>query len=97
MRGLATLAIRHAAHHWGRTGVLAACLAILVSIPIASRWIGSAFEGRLRARAETVPLVVGAKGSRFDLVFSALAFRATDLAPTPMRIYEELRAREDAE
>lgn len=97
MTGLVTLAVRHAAHHWGRTGVLAACLAILVSIPVASRWIGSAFEANLRSRAETVPLVVGAKGSRYDLVFSALAFRATDLAPTPMRLYEEIRDRKDAE
>ncbi|MEL6328989.1 MAG: ABC transporter permease [Planctomycetota bacterium] len=90
MTGSAYLALRYALHHPLRTGVLAACVAVALALPAGSRAILERFESSLYARARTVPLVVGAKGSRFDLAFSALYFRATDLAPTPYREYAEL-------
>lgn len=90
MKGLATLAIRHATHHWGRSLVLVACVAIVLSIPLASRVLIARFDASLHARAETTPLIVGAKGSRFDLTFGALYFRATDLDPIKLVHYHEL-------
>jgi len=90
MRGLLALALRHLVHHWGRSALLAACVAIVLTIPVAARALIASFEEALHARAETTPLIVGAKGSRFDLTFGALYFRSGDLDPIELGHYQEL-------
>ncbi len=69
------LVLLHAAHHWVRTLLLAAAASVALALPIAGRFVVDRFETDLRERAQTVPLVVGAAGSRFDLVFTSLHFR----------------------
>src|SRR5690606_27308952 len=63
-----------------------------MALPVATRAATASFEQSLRARARATPLVAGAPGNRFDLAFSALHFRAGDLAPVPLRQVEELAA-----
>ncbi|MEM7622654.1 MAG: ABC transporter permease, partial [Planctomycetota bacterium] len=90
MIGVLFLALRHTAHAWGRSTVLAACVLVVVALPLGTRVVLQAFEASLRERAATVPVVVGAKGSRYDLVFNGLYFRASDLDTTPWSVYGAL-------
>lgn len=91
IRGIAHTAARSLVHAWGRTLILTACVAIALALPIASRLVAKDFEAALRARAADVPLIVGAKGSRYDLAFAGLYFRPGDLQSTPRRMVEQLR------
>ncbi|MEM0983867.1 MAG: ABC transporter permease [Planctomycetota bacterium] len=90
MIGAVRIAAAHARHRWGRSLVVCACLTLTIALPLVSRAMTSAFDRELRARAEGVPLVVGAKGSRFGLVFNALHFRRSDLDTVPLGLYDEL-------
>ena len=91
MSGVFHLALRHATAHRGRSAVLTLCLTLVVGLPLLSRGLVSAFESELRDRAETVPLIIGAKGSRFDLVFAALHFQKVDTDPIAFRVFDRLR------
>jgi len=70
--------------------VLIVCLAVAIALPLTSRVLVARFDRSLHARAATTPMVVGAKGSRFDLVFGAIYFRATELGTTTMGRYDAL-------
>lgn len=75
--GIVWLASRHAIHHRWRTLTIAACISVTVALPFLARLVASAFEAGLYSRAAGIPLFVGAKGSRFDLVLNGLYFRGT--------------------
>ena len=45
-------------------------------LPLAAHWAADAFDEALGARAATTPMIVGARGSRFDLVLHGLYFRS---------------------
>ncbi|MEL6583852.1 MAG: ABC transporter permease [Pseudomonadota bacterium] len=74
MRGAFFLAWRHLLHHAGRSAVIVLAIAVIVAVPMTLRDVISAADARLTERAEQTPLVIGAKGSRLDLVMSALYF-----------------------
>jgi len=95
--GAVRLALWHLVHHWGRSAVIGACLTLTMALPMVSRAVTDAFERELHARAEGVPMVVGAKGSRFGLVFSALHFRRPESDTVPLSLYEELLADANAD
>lgn len=90
MSGLAYLATRHALRRWGRSLVLVLSVAVALALPATSRVLVARYDEALHARAATTPLVVGAKGSRFDLVFAALYYRSADLGTTTVGRYEWL-------
>lgn len=79
MIDLLHLAWRHLLHHRGRSLVLVLCLTVVLALPWATRSLVSIWQDNLLARAEATPLVIGAAGSRFDLVLHALHF--TTAAP----------------
>jgi putative ABC transport system permease protein len=72
--GVLRLAWRHARHRWGRSLILIACLTVTLMLPLAVKRLVDHFEQDLMARALATPLVVGAKGNRFDLVLKSLYF-----------------------
>jgi putative ABC transport system permease protein len=72
--GLLRLAWSHARHHWGRSLILIACLTVTLMLPLAVKRLVDHFEQDLMARALATPLIVGAKGNRFDLVLKSLYF-----------------------
>jgi putative ABC transport system permease protein len=74
VKGVLRLAWRHARHHWGRSLILIACLTVTLMLPLAVERLVDHFEQDLMARARATPLVVGAKGNRFDLVLKSLYF-----------------------
>lgn len=90
MTGLTYLASRHILRRWGRSLVLIICLAVAIALPLTSRVLVARFDRSLHERAATTPMVVGAKGSRFDLVFGAIYFRAAELGTTTMGRYNAL-------
>ena len=57
-------------------GVMVAGVALALYLPLATHWAANAFDEALGARAATTPMIVGARGSRFDLVLHGLYFRA---------------------
>ncbi len=89
MKGLALLSWRHAAHHRGRTLLLAACIAVPIFLPLATRLLLTTYESSLTSRAVDTPLVAGAKGNRFDLTLGALYLRPNELEAIP---WGQLRA-----
>ena len=56
-------------------GVMVAGVALAFYLPLATHWAAKTFDEALGARAASTPLVVGARGSRFDLVMHGLYFR----------------------
>ena len=85
MSGLVRLAARWLAFHRGRTLLLVGCLALAFLLPITVSRLMAAQGDRMRARAVATPYVVGAPGSRYDLVVSSLWFRGRTPGSTSMR------------
>lgn len=71
---LLRLALRSLARRPMTAALLAVSLGLAFGLPGAVRAIVAAFERELGERAEAAPLVLGAKGSRSDLVLHALYF-----------------------
>jgi len=91
-RGVLYMSLRHAAHHWVQSVILAVCVAVTVALPLLSRVVISKYQRELTARAEATPLVVGAKGNRFDLVLAALYFRRASFEPMRLGDFRTLFA-----
>ena len=66
------LAWRYICFHRLKTFLLIACVSITVALPIAIYLLLNQFNRQIVARAESTPLVIGAKGSRLDLTLSSL-------------------------
>ena len=96
MKGVWLLSWRRLRHDRLRTLILVACLAVPIFLPLATGRLVSGYEADLVARGATTPMLAGAKGSRFDLVLSALYFQENDLAPIPWSEFETLAAGNEA-
>ena len=59
-----------------QTAVMIAGVALALFLPLATHWLINAFDQAIGARAAATPMMLGAKGSRFDLVLHGLYFRA---------------------
>lgn len=92
MRGVWLLSVRRVLHDRTRTLILTLCLAFPVFLPVTTTLLIDRYEADLGRRAAESPLLAGAKGSRFDLVFAALYFRASDVPPIPWSELEVLQA-----
>lgn len=86
------LSLRHALHHRPQTIILICCIATAVFLPIASTLLMRNYSEDLTLRADRTPLVMGARGNRFDLTLSALYFRRSEVDAVPVRVFEALRA-----
>lgn len=92
MNGLASLALRHALHHPGRTTILILCLALSGALPITTSTLMQRYRTDLVARGQSTPLLAGPQGNRFDLTLGALYFRSHELAPVRASLVGELVA-----
>lgn len=91
MSGALLLAAAHARHHAGRTALLVLCVAAAGLVPLGTWVVSERFQERVLERAVATPLVVGAKGSRMDLVLTALFFRGGRLPGISMADFERVR------
>ncbi len=78
MRRILLLAWRYVAFNRLKTALLVACVTITLALPVAVHLLVRRYNRELIERAETTPLIVGAKGSRFDLCLRTLYFGAEE-------------------
>ena len=90
MRGLLLLARRSLAYHRGRSVVIACCLALAIALPVSVRLMVARFQAQVTSRAEQTPLVIGARGSRFDLALHAMYFHSQPPASITMEELAQL-------
>lgn len=92
MKDLLYLSIRHALFHRVRTTILVLCLAVAAYLPTVVQILTTRYESSLKNRASATPLVMGAKGNRFDLTLGALYFRSSNTDPIPYAQFDDLVA-----
>jgi putative ABC transport system permease protein len=92
VRGVWRLSWKHALHNRAQTVILVLCISVTLFLPIATAVLTSGYERQLDSRAESTPLIAGARGNRFDLTLSALYFRESTLPTIPWSEYESLRS-----
>ena len=90
MSSLFFLAWRYVLYNRLKSAVLVASLAITSFVPLALYLLVSEYDTRLIERAVTTPLVLGAKGNRFDLILQALYFRENEIDPVDYGLVDEL-------
>jgi len=71
------IAWRYVSYNWVRSLTLVACVTLIAVLPLSLELLLDESERQLLSRAETTPLVVGAKGSSLDLVMNSLYFGET--------------------
>lgn len=81
MRHAFYLALRSLRWYRGRAITIVLCLALTLWLPVTVRLLLNQFREEITLRADTTPLVVGARGSRIDLALHALYF---DIQPPAM-------------
>src|SRR5688572_3953442 len=92
LAGSLHLAWRYVARHRARTALLALALGLTLALPLALRLFVQIAQRELRARAESTPLVLGAKGSALELTLNALYFRRRGVEGITMKAAEDMRA-----
>lgn len=90
MIDLAVLAWRYLLFHRGKSILLVAGLTVALALPMVVRSAVSMLEEEMFRRAEATPVVVGARGSRFDLALHALNFRTAPPGFIPQSERREL-------
>jgi putative ABC transport system permease protein len=68
------LAYRYLAYNKIKTFILVGCITIIAALPLALEILLNESEQQLALRAESSPLLIGAKGSALDLVMNSLYF-----------------------
>jgi putative ABC transport system permease protein len=86
------LAWRYVVRHRARTALLAMALGLTLALPLAMRMFVQIAQRELRARAESTPLVLGAKGSELELTLNALYFRRHGVKGITMQAADDVRA-----
>lgn len=89
--GALHLAWRYLARHRLQTFLLAAALGIVLALPLSVRLLARTAGENMRARAQSTPLVLGARGSAIDLMLSALYFKRQRLDPVTMHDCQTIR------
>ncbi len=91
MSGILFLAWRYVVYHKVKTAILTTCLTLTILLPLAAHLLIEHYGEALMARADDTPLVVGARGNRFDLVLKSLYFSATQVDAIGMNEVESIR------
>lgn len=73
--GWLRLAMKYILYHKFKSLVLVACIFLTAFLPIAIEVLLSEFESGISSRAKQTPLLIGARGSRFDLTLRSLYFK----------------------
>jgi putative ABC transport system permease protein len=87
MTAVLYMAWRYVAYHRVKTAILVLSITLIVYLPVGLRVLVGQSEAELTTRAQSTPLVIGAKGSPLELVLNSLYFESD--VPAPMR-YAEL-------
>ena len=85
------LALRYLASSPGRSSVLVLGSAVALFLPIFTGLAAERIEDSLLARAESSPVLLGAKGDEFDLTMTALYFRGQVRETVPFASAEPVK------
>ncbi len=89
MSSILYLAWRYLAYHRVKTTILVMSITLIIYLPVGLRVLVRQSERELTTRAESTPLVIGAKGSPLELVLNTLYFESDP--PATMRYSEAAR------
>ena len=92
MNGTWLLARRYLAHHRWRSALLVVGIALTLLLPLAVQLLVTRYGEAVARRAEATPLVLGAPGSRFDLILDSLYFRGRTPRPLSMAAVDDVLA-----
>ena len=81
MNDILFLAWKYLKYNWIKTIVLIASISLILFLPLGLQLIVNQGSEMLTKRAESTPLLIGAKGSAVDLTLSALYFKKPVLNP----------------
>lgn len=87
----------HLARNRGATLLMLLALSITFYFPILSNALSSILHDHMMNRAERTPLIVVAKGSRFQAVLNTIYFRTDTLETLPKKVFNELRKKDDVQ
>ena len=76
MKDTLYMAWQYLTHHRVKTVILVLSIALIIYLPIGLKVIVDQSSDSLTARAESTPLVIGAKGSPLELVLNTLYFKS---------------------
>lgn len=91
MSGILRLTWRYLTFNKVKSLILLVCLAITIFLPVTLHRLISFYESELGERARLTPLLVGAKGDRFDLVLASLYFKGAPPEPISALDLDALR------
>ena len=91
------LAWRYLWTHPGQSTVMVLGVTIAFYLPLVTHQLVDKFDRTIGARAASTPLVIGPKGSRFDLVLHGLYFRTRNNGDVPYGEYDKLKQLEIGE
>lgn len=92
MKDALFLGWRYLAFHGFKTIVLLASVTLMIFLPAATRLLVTDSAAALTARAERTPLIIGARGSKLELVLNALYFHAERPPVVPYSVYDQVRS-----
>ena len=95
MSRILLLAWRYAAFNRLKTTLLVACVTITLALPVSVHLLVRHYSEELIARAESTPLVIGAKGNRYDLCLRTLYFEADEPERLPYGEADVIREDEE--
>jgi putative ABC transport system permease protein len=84
MRHAIFLAVQSLWWHRGRSITIVLCLTLTLWLPVTVRILLQQFRSEITTRATSTPLVIGAPGSRIDLVLHTLYFESAPPSTTTM-------------
>ncbi|MFP6906944.1 MAG: ABC transporter permease [Verrucomicrobiota bacterium] len=88
MNGLLRLTWSYLLFNRWKSLILVFCLAITIFLPLVLNSLIRVYETRLTARAASTPMIVGARGDRYDLVVNSLYF--TTESPEMITLEQEV-------
>jgi len=85
MNAVFYMAWQYLRYYWIKTVVLVSSISVILFLPLGLQVIVQQGSAMLTERAESTPLLIGAKGSAVDLTLSAIYFKQPVLDPLPNR------------
>jgi len=84
MKNALLMACRYLAYYRVRTAIIVVCLSAVMFLPLAVHSLVAAYNRIMIDRAAATPLVIGAKGSAYDLVLNTVYFKGRIDTPLTM-------------
>ena len=86
------LALRYLRHNALRSAIMTLAMTVMIALPLGLEVVLAEAEALLRSRADTTPLLVGAKGSPLNLVLRSLYFSGEAPEQIEAAIIDEIEA-----